>query len=250
MVSGLLEAGIFNVASLIGELGMWNQLWNVPNMVTVLRGVFGLVALYLWHKESDPSVVLDVFSYQQTGFLLGVFVVSTDGIDGILARYLKQETAFGAMLDPLVDKFNFYLFVFGAFLSSVNMWILVPLAVADMLSTIERHKNGGGALFWGKGKTVLGGGSLGMFGVYGVHWGESLLWVSLVDWGNLLLFLSFGFAAVSITKRTGLVAIERLIVFTMHGYALWQFLIFQFVLGIAFLGGGFILTIHVKGGED
>jgi cardiolipin synthase len=37
---------------------------------------------------------------------LGIFVVAslTDALDGILARFLKQRTALGQMLDPLADK--------------------------------------------------------------------------------------------------------------------------------------------------
>ncbi len=66
---------------------------NLPNFLTLLRILLTplLVILLI------DSKVLEAF---------GVFVVAgfTDALDGFLARWLKQKTRIGAILDPIADK--------------------------------------------------------------------------------------------------------------------------------------------------
>lgn len=66
---------------------------NIPNMLTLLRIILVPVFVILLMQRS--------FSYA-----LLVFVIAgvTDGLDGFLARILKQQTVLGAYLDPLADK--------------------------------------------------------------------------------------------------------------------------------------------------
>ncbi len=66
---------------------------NIPNMLTLLRIILVPVFVILLMQGS--------FSYA-----LLVFVIAgvTDGLDGFLARILKQQTVLGAYLDPLADK--------------------------------------------------------------------------------------------------------------------------------------------------
>lgn len=70
---------------------------NLPNTLTVLRlfaaPAVAVMFLYFGHPWSD-------------WFALVIFVVAalTDWLDGHLARSWKQETKFGAMLDPIADK--------------------------------------------------------------------------------------------------------------------------------------------------
>jgi len=70
---------------------------NLPNILTVLRlfaaPAVAVMFLYFSHPWSD-------------WFALIIFVLAalTDWIDGHLARSWKQETKFGAMLDPIADK--------------------------------------------------------------------------------------------------------------------------------------------------
>ncbi|MCK4534492.1 MAG: CDP-diacylglycerol--glycerol-3-phosphate 3-phosphatidyltransferase [Syntrophobacterales bacterium] len=66
---------------------------NIPNTLTLIRIILVPVFVILLMQGS--------FSYA-----LLVFVVAgvTDGLDGFLARILKQQTVLGSYLDPLADK--------------------------------------------------------------------------------------------------------------------------------------------------
>jgi cardiolipin synthase (CMP-forming) len=66
---------------------------NTPNQLTFLR-------LCL-----TPFLVLALLDgYFRTGFVLFMVAGITDGLDGLLARVLKQRTALGQYLDPVADK--------------------------------------------------------------------------------------------------------------------------------------------------
>jgi len=66
---------------------------NIPNTLTLIRIILVPVFVILLMQGS--------FSYA-----LLVFVIAgvTDGLDGFLARILKQQTLLGSYLDPLADK--------------------------------------------------------------------------------------------------------------------------------------------------
>jgi cardiolipin synthase len=44
--------------------------------------------------------------YEHLGWAFAIFILAgvTDGLDGLIARWLKQKTALGAYLDPIADK--------------------------------------------------------------------------------------------------------------------------------------------------
>lgn len=72
------------------------MLWNVPNTLTFLRLVLiplFIVAYYLPYAWANVLAA-------------SLFIVAaiTDWLDGYLARRLKQNSSFGAFLDPVVDK--------------------------------------------------------------------------------------------------------------------------------------------------
>lgn len=71
--------------------------WNIPNVLTVLRlmAAPGVVVLFLYFARPWA----DWFA-----LLLFVGAAVTDWFDGYLARLWKQESRFGAMLDPIADK--------------------------------------------------------------------------------------------------------------------------------------------------
>src|SRR6266852_5196998 len=79
--------------TLRGASLMMSQLRSAPNLLTLLRLIF------------IPFVIIAV---QQHLYLwaLGIFLVAgiTDGLDGLLARVLKQKTTLGQYLDPIADK--------------------------------------------------------------------------------------------------------------------------------------------------
>jgi len=72
---------------------MLGQLRSAPNLLTLMRLIF------------VPFVVVAIQQKNYTWALL-IFVAAgiTDGLDGLLARVLKQKTALGQYLDPIADK--------------------------------------------------------------------------------------------------------------------------------------------------
>ncbi len=94
--------------------------WTLPNILTVLRlfaapGV-ALMFLYFARPLADWAALV-----------LFVLAATTDFFDGWLARAWKQESRFGAMLDPIADKAMVIiaLLVITGF-SGMNPWILLP----------------------------------------------------------------------------------------------------------------------------
>jgi cardiolipin synthase (CMP-forming) len=69
------------------------ELGSAPNLLTLLRLIF------------VPLVVVEI-QQQSYSWALTIFVVAgiTDGLDGLLARALKQKTTVGQYLDPIADK--------------------------------------------------------------------------------------------------------------------------------------------------
>ena len=72
---------------------MLRQLSSAPNLLTLMRLIF------------VPFVVVAI-QQQNYRWALLIFVAAgvTDGLDGLLARVLKQKTTLGQYLDPIADK--------------------------------------------------------------------------------------------------------------------------------------------------
>ena len=96
---------------------------NLPNILTILRllAAPGVVVMFLYFTRPWA----DWFA-----FLLFVAAAVTDFLDGYLARAWKQESRFGAMLDPIADKAMVViaLLVITGF-SGMNPWILLPATI-------------------------------------------------------------------------------------------------------------------------
>ncbi len=76
-------------------------MWTIPNILTLVR--LGLIPLFV-AVSYFPDHWLAVPTAGLTAAALFVLAAITDAIDGYLARRLNQTTAFGAFLDPVVDK--------------------------------------------------------------------------------------------------------------------------------------------------
>jgi cardiolipin synthase (CMP-forming) len=71
----------------------FSQVFSAPNQLTLLRMIF------------LPFVITHLVSGRY-GWALTLFVLAgiSDGLDGLLARALKQQTTLGQYLDPIADK--------------------------------------------------------------------------------------------------------------------------------------------------
>jgi len=97
--------------------------WTVPNILTVMRllAAPGIVVMFLFFTRPWA----DLFA-----LVLFILAAITDWFDGYLARAWKQESKFGAMLDPIADKAMVViaLIVITGFLG-MNPWILLPATI-------------------------------------------------------------------------------------------------------------------------
>ena len=70
--------------------------WTLPNILTLLRIILIPVLIIVFYLPLQ-------WSYQLSAMLFGLAAL-TDALDGYLARRLKQQSVFGAFLDPVADK--------------------------------------------------------------------------------------------------------------------------------------------------
>ena len=70
-----------------------SQVFTAPNQLTLLRMIF------------VPFIVIHLVEGRYL-WALGVFIIAgfSDGLDGLLARRLHQQTLLGQYLDPIADK--------------------------------------------------------------------------------------------------------------------------------------------------
>jgi CDP-diacylglycerol--glycerol-3-phosphate 3-phosphatidyltransferase len=69
---------------------------NLPNLLTMLRITLIPIFIIFYYREGYLGYWLTTSIF--------VFACLTDWLDGYLARKLRQETRFGAFLDPVADK--------------------------------------------------------------------------------------------------------------------------------------------------
>ncbi|HUV33030.1 MAG TPA: CDP-diacylglycerol--glycerol-3-phosphate 3-phosphatidyltransferase, partial [Devosiaceae bacterium] len=71
--------------------------WTIPNLLSVLRVLAApcvAIAFVLFDRPDADRIAILIF----------IAAAATDYLDGMLARALGQESAFGRMLDPVADK--------------------------------------------------------------------------------------------------------------------------------------------------
>lgn len=97
--------------------------WTIPNTLTVLRlaAAPGVAVMFLYfHRPWADWFALFLF----------VSAAVTDYFDGYLARLWKQESRFGAMLDPIADKAMVVIAIMVLTgYSGMNPWLILPSTV-------------------------------------------------------------------------------------------------------------------------
>jgi CDP-diacylglycerol--glycerol-3-phosphate 3-phosphatidyltransferase len=97
--------------------------WTIPNTLTFLRllAAPGVPLMFLYfHRPYADWFALTLF----------ISAAITDYFDGYLARLWKQESKFGAMLDPIADKAMVViaLLIITGY-SGMNPWLILPATV-------------------------------------------------------------------------------------------------------------------------
>jgi cardiolipin synthase len=99
-----------------------SQFWTAPNQITLLR--FILI----------PFVIIAVFDGHWTWALILLIISgASDALDGLLARWLKQQTMLGQYLDPIADKMLLSsLFLVLSFVKKIPWKYTVVVLTRDM----------------------------------------------------------------------------------------------------------------------
>ncbi|MFH7319496.1 CDP-diacylglycerol--glycerol-3-phosphate 3-phosphatidyltransferase [Desulfurivibrio sp. D14AmB] len=96
---------------------------NIPNLITVIRILLvPVLAIFLLEE--------------QYGYALLIFIIAgvSDGLDGFLARLLKQKTRLGAILDPLADKALLITsYIILAVVGVIPQWLTVLVVSRDLI---------------------------------------------------------------------------------------------------------------------
>ena len=107
--------------------------WNIPNQLTmgrvVLAGVFFALLGFYEQGAAAGQWLLNV------AFVVYIVAGITDILDGYLARKWSQTSAFGRMVDPIVDK----MLVIGAFIMLTGSNFAMRLTGDAAVSQFERE---------------------------------------------------------------------------------------------------------------
>jgi len=103
-----------------------NGMWNVPNILTMLR--FALIPVFVYYHAHGKIMTS-----------LAVFIIAsiTDALDGYIARSQNLITDFGKLMDPLADK----LMVCAAIICRISagaipLWIIIAVGIKELALVI------------------------------------------------------------------------------------------------------------------
>lgn len=101
---------------------------QIPNLISIFRTALAIFLSIIVLNNSENPIILNY------AFWLTCFVIILDGIDGIVARYLKIESSFGAFLDIACDRITelVYISLFVT-LHWIPFWVLVVFLVRGIL---------------------------------------------------------------------------------------------------------------------
>lgn len=114
--------------------------WSVPNLISLVR--IALVPVFVvvlalgtqgppGHPQSTPV--------RWTATVLFVLAISTDSLDGHLARSRNLVTDLGKILDPIADKaLTGAALVVLSVLAELPWWVTVPILVREVGITVYR----------------------------------------------------------------------------------------------------------------
>lgn len=104
------------------------ELWSVPNLVTVIRIAAIPAFLMLAYEESRMNSFVAAALYAA--------VAATDFLDGWLARRMNMVTVIGKFLDPLADKLiAMSALVMLVHLGRIGAWVVILILAREFAVT-------------------------------------------------------------------------------------------------------------------
>jgi cardiolipin synthase len=156
-----------------------NRVATLPNLLSAIRILFipGFVALLLGENT------------RLAGFLLLGLVVSTDWVDGYLARRMGQVSELGKILDPVADRLALAAaLITFVVLDAVPLWAALLVVVRDAVVLAV------GAVLGLTGGPHIEVSPMGKYATFTLMWG-----IPLLAWGNLELFPDDAFRVIGWT---------------------------------------------------
>ena len=154
---------------------------NLPNQITLARLVIAVLLFVFLSLEIAGWGIGSRHLALNLAMVVFIFCVATDWLDGWLARRTGQETVFGRIADPFVDK----VVVCGTFIyltqlagDLIRPWVPVVLVAREFLVTglrgyIESRGIPFGARWGGKIKMILQSVTIPMVLMYQANLAES-----------------------------------------------------------------------------
>jgi phosphatidylglycerophosphate synthase len=135
-----------NLGQIFGKLPFSANTWTISSLF------LGIILVYFLFNQNFLI-----------SFIVCIFTISIDIIDGAVARSKNKASKFGAYLDTVVDRFIEFLIIFGlflvgypAFIFSSKVWLIILLFGSLMSSyskpaalekgLIKKELKGGGIL--------------------------------------------------------------------------------------------------------
>jgi cardiolipin synthase len=104
--------------------GLFDNLWTVPNLLTLIRLACLPLFLYLLFEQDNPAGA--------AWLLAGL--ASTDWVDGFVARRFNQTSEFGKVFDPTVDRLLFIVAVTAIIIhGSIPLWFAYAVLIREVL---------------------------------------------------------------------------------------------------------------------
>lgn len=96
---------------------------NIPNGLTLLRIL--LVPLFLYFIIEENHLM---------GLFIFIIAGATDSLDGFIAKHFNRETALGATLDPIADKFLLTsAFIILTYQGILPLWLCLMVLLRDII---------------------------------------------------------------------------------------------------------------------
>jgi CDP-diacylglycerol--glycerol-3-phosphate 3-phosphatidyltransferase len=107
---------------------------NIANIVTVVRILLAPVFIYLLLFDNGHDTYV-----RYIAALLFVFAITTDSVDGLLARQRNLVTDLGKLIDPIADKVLTGGALVGlSILGEIPWWITIVILVREIGITVFR----------------------------------------------------------------------------------------------------------------
>lgn len=168
-----------------------NRMPNVPNLISVLRGLLAPVIVYLLAQSA-----------YDLAFLIFLVAGMSDALDGYIARRFNLYTPLGAIIDPVADKLVILSsLLMLTWLELLPLWLTLAILVRDVViaggALVYRSLTGHVEItptLFGKAHTFL------LYGMIAVVLSNGAAIVDASSWLSILFALTFLTAVISGTQ--------------------------------------------------